>query len=143
MYKPYKKRFENAFLKNGSKHKAEREIKKIFKKMQKSASKKSGLNVLKQNITENYGVFAVGKQTVKRGKRKKTLQTTIVFSSEKARFSQACKNLISETSKTVKGNSFVDKFVTRLKNDEQSNGVKKTELLGLTVRKKNAVKFRW
>ena len=142
MYKPYKKNFENTLLKNGSKHKTEHEIKKIFKRIQKGAPKKSGLEVLKQSITKNYGFFTIGKQTVKRGKRKKTLQTKIVFSSEKARFSQACKNLIFETTKMSKGNSFAEKFSNKIKNDEQSNKLK-TEISSLVSKKKYSVKFRW
>lgn len=147
MYKPYKKIFENTLLKNGSKHRSEQVIKKIFKKIQKNSSKESGLNILKQNIMKNYGFFTIKQQVFKRKKRKKKIiPTKIFFSSEQARFSHACKSLVSETSKSSKGSPFVGKFVSQIKSDEHSNKLK-TELLNTTVREKYtvkyAVKFRW
>jgi len=140
MYKPYKKKIENTILKRGIKHKTENIIKKVFKNLQRNKGKKSGINVLKHKIITNTDIFSIGKQTLKKGKRKRKVSTKIVLSSGKARFSQACKNIVLEALKS-KGQTFVTKFnkIVKVKEIEPSNILNSLNSLDT----KHSVKFRW
>ena len=137
-----KKKFilENFTQKKGKKHKSETLIKKTIKNIQKLKKKENSISLLKRAIVLVAEVHYTGKQTIKRGKRKRKTFTNIILASEKARFNRACRNFIDNSNSKVKHN-----FIKKISSTIEILNKKKRPLVEFSKHefdKKLALKFK-
>lgn len=128
-------------LKQGKKWKAESLLKQSFKRLQKNCRKKNSLPLIKNAIVINARGSSLNKQTLKKGKRKKVIQTTVLLVSEKARFSDSWKTLI----KSVSNKPFDSQFCFRLSKkivDSNKTSSNNNRFIPL-INKKHGLKFKW
>lgn len=140
MFKKKKHLIENLILKKGKKSKAENLLKETLKKIQKT-NKKNSLPLIKNAIISSTIGFTTNKQTLKRGKRKKVVQTTAFLVSETARFSNSWKIVVKPSFEKKSGDfpKNLSKTIVNLLNKNQELK-EKTKLI---VNRKYGFKFRW
>ena len=139
MYKK-KRIIENFVLKKGKKNKSENLIKKLFKLAQKTLKNQKSLCVLKSYILKTAKSIVEAKQTLKRGKKKKIIETQVILLTEKKIYSNAWANLLNvvEPNKLKVTKGFPKKVLETLSSDKtfykNSSSLKN---------KKSEIKFRW
>lgn len=106
MYKKRKTILENMLIKKGCKYKTENILKGTVKKIQKTVKNKNSTLIIKNSIIKSADSQVTAKQVLKKGKRKKVLQSTIILISEKAIFSNSWKKVVKKA-KLLKKNSAV------------------------------------
>ena len=141
MFKNKQSLLENLILKRGEKWKTEALIKKTFKNLQKNCNKKPSLSVVKNAIIISATGVNVNKQTLKRGKKKRVVQTTAFLISERARFCDSWKNIVKSTRLNKTSTSF-SKDLSKKLIELNSNNLKKNTLM-TTIHKKYGFKFKW
>lgn len=141
MFKDSKKNLlKNLLLKKGKKWKAECLIKKTFKSMQKTISKKQVMPILKLAISSNSVCFAENQQTLKRGKRKRIVKTTVFLVSDKSRFAHSWKNMLNMPS-SKKKKPFCEELVEKV--ISVGSSVQEKQSKAMSVQKKYGLKFKW
>lgn len=142
MYKSKKFILENLLLKQGKKWKSENIIKKTFKKLQITENKKKSLNLFKNALVLCADAFSINKQTLKKGKRKKTIQTTVFLTSEKSRFSNSWKKL-GKSIEFQKVCPFSVKLTQQIQKFNSLNLFLKKNEVRSSINEKSGFKFRW
>lgn len=141
MYKKRKSILENLLTKKGNKYKTEIILKAVIKSLQKATRNKSSTPFIKNAIVKSADSQVTSKQVLKRGKRKRTVNSKIVLVSEKARYANAWKNVIKKAS-TLKGSSLSARLAETVSQSKQElfNNAKS---LSDPIDKTISTRFRW
>ena len=141
---------ENLVLKKGTKHTTEKLMKKLFKFSHKTSKKTRFIESLKLAIVQHSKFSTEAQQTIKLGKRKRVLKTTMLLVSERVRYLNSWKNVLKTNTTKVK-----TPFPERIYSQVTGKGViidqnplfnvaeKKGELHDDTTQAKRFLKYRW
>ena len=143
MYRKKQKKhfFENFVMKRGGKQKSEKLIKRTLKQLQKTETKKNSWELLKQSLLVSAEAVSVGQQTIKKGKRKTRVPTTIFLISKEARFSKACCNLVKRA-RDKNGSAYPDRLANVILGTNLGKEPSLTGTIHL-IDEKSEVKFKW
>ena len=135
---------ENLLLKNGAKWKSENIIKKTFKNLQKTEKNRKSHEALKTLLVSNSVGIGEHTLTLKKGKRKRVVKTTVFLVSERVRYLEAWKNVIKPIRSQKRTKAFFlevsDKINQLLKASLARPDSLKVEVL---IHKKHGFKFKW
>ena len=134
-----KRSLANFAFKNGKKSKIEKNLKSVFKTLQKKNIKKSSFELLKYSIVLFSKNILKNKQTKKKGKRKRIIETNLLLISNKSRFSNALKTLVYNANSN-KGLPFEKRISDLILNTTKYS---ETTTTRTPIDKKLALKFRW
>ena len=109
-----KQLLENLLLKNGAKWKSENIIKKTFKNLQKTEKNQKSHEALKTLLVSNSVGIGEHTLTLKKGKRKRVVKTTVFLVSERVRYLEAWKNVI----KPIRSQKRTKAFLNERKNEK-------------------------
>jgi len=145
MFKKNESTLKNFMQKNGCKHTSEKILKQVFKETQKRQEVHNSLDLIKRALILTSEGLGTAEQTIKIGKRKKTTHNSILLVTEKSRFSNTCKRLLS-LSKNFTGPFYsrTASLITSTNKSYNNSAVPSQQINALQILdKKSFLKFRW